>query len=30
VIDEEGALVASFAGGGDRATWEALVDRLDE
>jgi peroxiredoxin len=29
VIDADGAIVATFAGGGDRATWEALVGRLD-
>jgi hypothetical protein len=29
VIDAEGRVVASFAGGGDEATWEALVAKLE-
>jgi hypothetical protein len=28
VIDADGRIVASFDGGGDEATWEALVARL--
>lgn len=28
VIDAEGRIVASFDGGGDKETWEALVERL--
>jgi hypothetical protein len=29
VIDAEGRVVASFAGGGDEATWETLVAKLE-
>ena len=30
VIDAAGNIVASFDGGGDEATWEALVERLPD
>jgi hypothetical protein len=30
VIDADGNLVATFDGGGDEATWEALVERLPD
>jgi hypothetical protein len=29
VLDAEGEIVATFDGGGDEATWEALVDQLE-
>jgi hypothetical protein len=28
VIDADGRIVATYAGGGDEQAWEALVDRL--
>lgn len=30
VIDAQKSIVATFAGGGDRTTWETLVGRLDD
>jgi hypothetical protein len=30
VIDADGNIVATFDGGGDEATWEALVERLPD
>ena len=30
VIDGEGNIVATYDGGGDEATWEALVERLPD
>jgi hypothetical protein len=30
VIDADGRIVATFDGGGDEATWEALVARLPD
>ena len=30
VIDADGSIVATFDGGGDEATWEALVERLPD
>jgi cytochrome c biogenesis protein CcmG, thiol:disulfide interchange protein DsbE len=30
VIDADGRIVASYAGGGEASTWEALVARLPE
>lgn len=30
VIDSDGKIVASYAGGGEKSIWEALVARLPE
>jgi hypothetical protein len=30
VIDADGRIVASYAGGGESSTWEALVERLPD
>jgi hypothetical protein len=30
VIDADGRIVATFDGGGDEPTWEALVERLPD
>jgi hypothetical protein len=30
VIDADGKIVASYAGGGEKSIWEALVGRLPE
>jgi cytochrome c biogenesis protein CcmG/thiol:disulfide interchange protein DsbE len=30
VIDADGRIVASYAGGGESSTWEALIERLPD
>jgi hypothetical protein len=30
VIDADGRMVASYAGGGDASVWEALIERLPD